>query len=154
MKRFILFAVLIALACATAASGGTINGTNGPDNLIGGNQSDTINAFAGADYVDGKAYRDFIFCGDGDDTCYGHQGADDVSGQGDDDHIYAGCNGSCIAGAGNQLYGGPGGDTLGADNNFEDELQGGEGNDTCFGDQIDTFVNCELCVIDGSHFTC
>ncbi|MEM1346697.1 MAG: calcium-binding protein, partial [Pseudomonadota bacterium] len=86
-----------------------IPGTNGNDNLSGGNDADLIQGFGGNDTLDGNGGRDTIDGGAGNDTIFG-DGGNDV------------------------LVGGAGNDSIrGGDNN--DILEGGLGADTLRGDR-------------------
>lgn len=121
----------------------TFKFTTGPDNWLGTNANETIDALAGNDILDG---------GLGFDTLLGNDGADFIAGGGGND-ILKGGNGNDILDGGTEndqlngdfgddlLYGGTGVDTLngnfgndylfgGADN---DKLNGGAGSDALDG---------------------
>ena len=105
-----------AVAAATCAGEtATIEGTSGPDTLIGTAGRDVIASFGGQDTIEGLGGGDLICAGAGNDTVYGHGGWDTI-----------------YLGPGNdKAYGGNGDDTI----------YGGEGIDTMFGnDDNDTLV--------------
>lgn len=101
--------------------GRKIFGTNGDDEILGSNHSDTIFGFRG---------DDSIFAGLGNDTVLGGRGDDLIDGGNGNDRLFGdGGNDVLVGGEGNDdLYGGRGRDLLlgGAG---RDELDGGEGND-------------------------
>jgi ELWxxDGT repeat protein len=127
-----------------------INGSDGSDDLLGGDCAESIQAFSGQDTVDGGKDNDTIDGGDGDDrltgsagndSFLGGNGNDTLTGDGGNDYLDGG-NGSDVLNAGN------GSDLLtgGEDN---DRLDGGIGNDTLDGGNgDDTFV---LRMGDGSN---
>jgi Ca2+-binding RTX toxin-like protein len=102
----LLAAALFAVASAVAA---TQTGTNGDDKLRGSEQSDSIDAGAGDDYVAGLG---------GDDTLNGGPDSDSIDGGAGNDKVYGG----------SAEYGGQG---LGRyiDNPGKELLLGGDGND-------------------------
>jgi Ca2+-binding RTX toxin-like protein len=76
----------------------TIDGTSGPDDLVGTDQNDVIHASGGADYVSGLAGPDLLYAGagndtvvgrDGNDRMYGNAGTDTLSGNEANDTIYS-----------------------------------------------------------------
>jgi Ca2+-binding RTX toxin-like protein len=108
----------------------TIDGTSGPDDLVGTDKDDVIHASGGADYVSGLAAPDLLYAGAGDDTVVGRDG---------NDRIY-GNTGSDV------LYGNHNNDTINSDGDQEkDVVKCGLGkDDTAYVDEIDWVKdNCE-----------
>ncbi len=66
----------------------TIDGTDGDDELVGGDIDNTINGFAGDDRLDGNGGDDVLNGGDGNDQLYGDDG-DDILNLGAGEHGYA-----------------------------------------------------------------
>jgi Ca2+-binding RTX toxin-like protein len=58
----------------------TIDGTSGPDDLVGTDKDDVIHASGGADYVSGLAGPDLLYAGAGNDTVVGREGNDRIYG--------------------------------------------------------------------------
>jgi ELWxxDGT repeat protein len=85
----------------------SINGTDGSDNLLGGNSSEQIQALSGNDTIDGRGGNDTIDGGDGNDRLISRGGNDN-------------------------LFGGNGNDTLNSENG-DDTLLGVQGNDVLSG---------------------
>ncbi len=106
------------------------NGTDQADIATGASTADSINTFAGNDYVFANGGNDTVYSGLGNDTIYAGAGDDFVFGEAGTDYIYGGDgNDKITGGAGlDGLYGEAGNDTLtgGAENNI---LDGGDGND-------------------------
>jgi Ca2+-binding RTX toxin-like protein len=89
-----------------------VQGSAGPDTLIGYDTADTISGLAGNDVISGRG---------GGDALDGGPGADRLEGETGDDIL--------LGGSGNdQLYGGDGNDTLGGEEG-DDYLNGGPGAD-------------------------
>ena len=114
--------------------GGTLNGGNGADTIIGqdggdsidgGDGADSITAGAGNDTVIGDDGDDFIDAGDGSDLVNSGDGQDSVNGGTGDDTINSG-DGS------DTVDGGAGADSINGMSGV-DSLIGGTGNDTLFG---------------------
>ena len=108
----------------------TIDGTSGPDDLVGTDKDDVIHASGGADYVSGLAGPDLLYAGAGNDTVVGRTG---------NDHIY-GNTGS------DTLFGNESNDTINsAGDGVKDVVKCGIGkNDTAYVDKIDWVKkNCE-----------
>ena len=108
----------------------TIDGTSGPDDLVGTDSNDVIHASGGADYVSGLAAADVLYAGAGNDTVVGR----DVN-----DRIY-GNNGS------DMLFGEEGNDTIdSAGDGQRDVVKCGRGEaDTAYVDKFDRIKkNCE-----------
>jgi Ca2+-binding RTX toxin-like protein len=102
-----------------------VQGSAGPDTLIGYDTADTISGLAGNDVISGRG---------GADTLDGGPGADRLEGEAGDDAL--------LGGSGNdQLYGGDGNDTLRGEDGDDyqnggpgaDLLDGGPGNDSMEG---------------------
>ena len=92
--------------------GSLMIGSNGDDNLLGGNYNDKLNAGSGNDVLKGGSGNDTLYAGSGNDVLKGGFGNDTL-----------------YAGSGNDvLKGGFGNDTLYAGSG-NDVLEGGEGND-------------------------
>jgi ELWxxDGT repeat protein len=140
----------------------SINGSDGSDNLLGGNSSESIQALSGQDTVDGGKGNDTIDGSEGDDRLTGNAGNDSLiggngndtlTGDGGNDHLNGG-NGSDVLNAGNgsdRLTGGEDNDLLdGGIGN--DTLDGGNGDDTFvlrMGDGSNTIVDFNLGGING-----
>ena len=130
----LLFLATLGLGVMLLGGGGvaladTIDGTSGPDDLVGTDQGDTIHGSGGLDYVSGLAASDLLYGGAGNDTVLGREG---------NDHIY-GNPGS------DRLFGNLGKDTIYSfGDRGEDVVNCGAGNDTAFVDEIDRVnKNCE-----------
>jgi Ca2+-binding RTX toxin-like protein len=108
----------------------TIDGTSGPDDLVGTDQDDVIHASEGKDYVSGLAGPDVLYAGAGNDT---------VVGRDDNDRIYGNAGSDT-------LYGNNENDTIySAGDGVRDVVKCGQGEkDTAFVDEIDWVKeNCE-----------
>jgi Ca2+-binding RTX toxin-like protein len=115
----------------------TIDGTSGPDDLVGTDKDDVIHASGGADYVSGLAGPDLLYAGTGEDT---------VVGRDDHDRIYG-------HGGSDRLFGNHGNDTIdSAGDRVRDVVKCGQGNnDTALVDEIDWVKkNCENVFLRGS----
>lgn len=118
----------------------------GDDMVNGGEGNDTIQAGDGNDFAVGGIGNDNVFLGDGDDISTPLD-IDDASMDRGDDLISGGNGDDGILDfrGSDTLLGGAGDDVLAAFG-FEDtpdpadRLEGGDGNDTLFGDNGDTFV--------------
>jgi Ca2+-binding RTX toxin-like protein len=133
-RALLLFLATLGLGVMLLGGGGvaladTIDGTSGPDDLVGTDQGDTIHGGGGLDYVSGLAASDLLYGGAGNDTVLGREG---------NDHIY-GNPGS------DMLFGNLGKDTIYSfGDRGEDVVNCGAGNDTAFVDKIDRVnKNCE-----------
>src|SRR5687768_1032542 len=78
----------------------TIDGTSGPDDLVGTDQEDVIHASGGADYVSGLAAADVLYAGAGNDTVVGREGNDRIYGNADSDTLYGNHSNDTINSAG------------------------------------------------------
>ena len=108
----------------------TIDGTSGPDDLIGTDKDDVIHGSGGKDYISGLAAPDVLYGGAGNDTVVGRDG---------NDHIY-GNTGS------DMLFGNHGNDTIdSAGDQTMDVVKCGFGeDDTAYIDKLDRVKdNCE-----------
>jgi Ca2+-binding RTX toxin-like protein len=141
MKRgvylFLVMGVLLMITAGVALAqerifcppgGGTCQGTQGPDDIIGSEEADLIDARGGDDRVRGRG---------GDDDINGGAGNDRLNGGAGNDVI--------VGGPGNdQIFGGPGNDTIDARDEESDFVDCGRGTDTVFFDEgLDQVVNCE-----------
>ena len=108
----------------------TIDGTSGPDDLVGTDKADVIHASGGKDYLSGLAEADVLYAGAGNDTVVGREGNDRIYGNAGSD----------------MLFGNEGNDTIysGGDRG-KDIVKCGQGkNDTAYVDKIDRVKdNCE-----------
>ena len=107
-----------------------LDGKDGRDNISGGGDEDNIEGNEGADELNGDGGKDAMRGGTGDDTIRGGDGDDDAGDVQNDkiDGLY-GSKGA------DTIYGGPGNDrivtgtSLDEDDNDEDEVYAGEGDD-------------------------
>jgi Ca2+-binding RTX toxin-like protein len=108
----------------------TIDGTSGPDDLVGTDKDDVIHASGGADYVSGLAAHDLLYAGAGNDTVVGREGNDRIYGNSGSD----------------ELFGEEGNDTINsAGDQTKDIVKCGQGDaDTAYVDKVDWVKkNCE-----------
>jgi Ca2+-binding RTX toxin-like protein len=150
--------LLVAFVAAPVAQAANINGTPGPDHLVGTTRGDRIRGLGGADWVSARNGRDDVFGGVGPDELHGNGGRDFVTGGKGPDSIFGGGGPDALIGdfgndvvrggkgrdiLGNpapnfgyqgddRLIGGPGIDALLEDGNGNDVLRGG-GNKTSHG---------------------
>jgi Ca2+-binding RTX toxin-like protein len=106
--------------------GGQLSGTDGPDQLVGGEGDDEIRGFGAADFIPAGVGNDVIYGGSGDDTMWAEEGNDVIYGGDGDDMDMMGGKGQDV------LYGGDGNDFLDAmigDWQQRDRLYCGEGID-------------------------
>jgi hypothetical protein len=108
----------------------TIDGTSGPDDLVGTDKDDVIHASGGADYVSGLAGPDLLYAGAGNDTVVGRDGNDRIYGNVGSDTLFGNQSNDTINSAGDQE---------------RDVVKCGIGkNDTAYVDKIDRVKeNCE-----------
>src|SRR5215216_6804524 len=66
----------------------TIDGTSGPDDLVGTDKADVIHASGGEDYVSGLAAADVLYAGAGNDTVVGREGNDRIYGNAGTDMLF------------------------------------------------------------------
>lgn len=126
-------------------SGGTITGSDNPNEIwnddgartiMGLGGSDKIQSGAGADLIDGGTGNDVIIAGDGNDHLVGSSGNDYLVGWTGSDTIEGGAGNDTLIGGeyltdteGDILLGGEGDDALYGGDLGEDTLDGGEGSD-------------------------
>ena len=135
---------------------GTIQGTNGDDQLAATTTANTVYGLQGNDTILGTANKDNLYGGAGNDTIRGGQGNDFIEGNQGRDTLYGGRGSDVIKGGdgADTIYGGRGADFLsggkGADVIYggrgNDFISGGKGNDTLFGGA----GNDHLCGCDGN----
>jgi Ca2+-binding RTX toxin-like protein len=80
----------------------TIDGTTGPDDLVGTDKEDVIYASEGRDYVSGLAAADVLYAGDGNDTVVGRDGNDRIYGNGGSDLLFGNQGNDTINSAGDK----------------------------------------------------
>src|SRR5215204_4983997 len=80
----------------------TIDGTSGPDDLVGTDQEDIIHASGGADYVSGLAGPDVLYAGAGNDSVVGRDGNDRIYGNTGSDRLFGNRNNDTINSSGDQ----------------------------------------------------
>jgi Ca2+-binding RTX toxin-like protein len=132
---------------ATTSGGDTMSGGGGNDLVVGQSGDDTVSGGAGDDAVEGNAGDDTVTGDDGNDELVGGSwtgGSYDASAPGRFDHlegnggndVLVGDNGSVTPQV--RLYDVPApGATVAASSAGRDELLGGDGNDTAFGQSAD-----------------
>ncbi|MFN3936249.1 MAG: hypothetical protein ACK4KW_01615 [Gemmobacter sp.] len=123
-----------------------LEGTPGPDRLVGTALNDTLYVGDGADLIFGGEtaadVRDVIYGGNGNDTIDGGHGNDELRGDAGDDVLIGGFGADTLIGGegndrldggalGDVLFGGPGNDYFNGGFGF-DRLNGGAGADTFF----------------------
>ncbi|HEV8530327.1 MAG TPA: calcium-binding protein [Methylomirabilota bacterium] len=108
-----------------------IQGTGGPDTLIGYETPDSISGLGGNDVISGRGGNDTLDGGPGADRLDGEAGDDSLRGGAGNDQLYGGSDDDALSGevGDDYLDGGTGADRLdgGADN---DSMNGGRGPDT------------------------
>jgi Ca2+-binding RTX toxin-like protein len=134
MRRRALL-IMVTIGLGVLLSGGvaladTIDGTSGPDDLVGTDNEDVIHASGGKDYLSGLAAADVLYAGAGNDTAVGREGNDRIYGNTGTD----------------MLFGEEGNDTINSSGDRErDVVKCGQGDaDTVYVDEIDWVKeNCE-----------
>lgn len=111
--------VLATPAVAAEEAPCTTVGTNASDDMNGTNEHDVVCARAGGDYVQAHDGPDTVFGARGQDTLVGGQGPDTVMGGRENDDLFA------------------------IDEKANDVIDGGSGEDSCYGDLGDVFHDCE-----------
>ncbi len=99
-------AVLILAIGAGIAYAATIQGTSGPDHLVGTPERDTIYGYKGTDVLEGLAGTDTLQGGAGPDDIFGGPGADVLRGRDGDDELFGGVDGKIdefFCGKGNDI---------------------------------------------------
>lgn len=130
MQRSVVVGAVVAALCVSlillaapwvvsATPPCTDVGTKGRDQLIGDGNRDVLCAKGGQDYVHGKGGPDEARGGDGSDTLVGGEGWDQLRGLDGPDEIFA------------------------VDGLATEVIDGGRGEDRCYGDVGDQFDNCE-----------
>jgi Ca2+-binding RTX toxin-like protein len=134
MRRRVLL-IMVAMGLGVLLLGGvaladTIDGTSGPDDLVGTDNDDVIYASGGNDYVSGLAAGDVLYAGAGDDTVVGRDGNDRIYGNPGSDELYGNHHNDTIDSAGDRR---------------KDVVKCGQGeDDTAYVDEIDWVKNnCE-----------
>ena len=154
MKKILFVLALFVLTLPISASAATIQcqeglpyecyGTGSDDTIHGSSVYDEIFAEGGDDWVQAHSGNDYVFGNAGADILYGASGHDEIYGGGGRDTLNGGCPSTCTAGS-NYLNGGNHDDTIYAENNFADVVNGGDGFDTCRVDQsLDGWSECEV----------
>ena len=108
----------------------TIDGTSGPDDLVGTDKADVIHASGGKDYLSGLAAADVLYAGAGNDTVVGREGNDRIYGNAGSDVLFSNENNDTIYSGGDR---------------GRDVVKCGQGeDDTAYVDKIDQVKNnCE-----------
>ena len=118
-----------------------VDGSDGDDNLFGGENAEQINGFGGRDRIDGGGGDDTIDGGEGDDRLISNSGNNSLLGGNGNDQLNGGAgNDTLDGGEGSDRLNGLAGDDslLGGDGN--DSLSGGENNDTLDGGDGDDIL--------------
>jgi hypothetical protein len=113
-----------------------LDGTSGPDVIMGFGGADIINGNGGDDLICAGNGADTITGGDGKDRIYAENGTDTVYGNKKSDRIYGGNGNDTLYGNGgtrDRLFGGDGTDTLNGGTGTDDRCTLGE-----------TYANCEI----------
>src|SRR5215204_6251872 len=134
MRRRALL-IMLSMALGVLLLGGgvalaeTIDGTSGPDDLVGTDKADVIHGSGGEDYVSGLAAADVLYAGAGNDTVVGREGNDRIYGNAGTD----------------MLFGNQGNDAIYAGDRVRDVVKCGRGkSDTAYVDKEDWVKeNCE-----------
>src|SRR5215203_5603970 len=95
----IMLGVLLLGGVALAA---TIDGTSGPDDLVGTDKDDVIHGSGGKDYISGLAAPDVLYGGAGNDTVVGRDGNDHIYGNTGSDMLFGNHGNDTIDSAGDQ----------------------------------------------------
>jgi Ca2+-binding RTX toxin-like protein len=134
MRRRVLL-ILATMGLGVLLLGGvaladTINGTSGPDDLIGTDKDDVIHGSGGKDYISGLAAGDLIYAGAGNDTVVGRDGNDRIYGNAGYDLLFGNESNDTITSAGDE---------------GKDVVKCGRGkDDTAYVDEMDRIKeNCE-----------
>jgi hypothetical protein len=114
----------------TPRGGGTAQGSNASERMVGFQHDDSIDGKLGNDCIDTGAGDDTAFGRGGDDIVFGGIGDDRLEGGGGDDSIHGGDGNDRLSGGqgGDSLYGGPGDDVINAGGGG-DLVSAGPGND-------------------------
>jgi hypothetical protein len=113
-----------------------LEGTSGPDSLVGGGTGDVIFGFGGDDRIEGRGGHDCLVGGPGDDILRGQDGYDLLTGGPGDDRL--------VGGPGANAYdAGPGRDFVDARNGRRELVRCGSGRDRARLDKSDRARSCE-----------
>jgi hypothetical protein len=125
-----LLGVVLLLGGGGVALADTIDGTSGPDDLVGTDNNDVIHASGGKDYISGLAAPDVLYAGAGNDTVVGRDGNDRIYGNTGSDMLFGNHGNDTIDSAGDRAI---------------DDVKCGFGeDDTAYVDKIDRVKdNCE-----------
>ena len=85
-----------------AALADTMDGTSGPDDLVGTDKDDVIHGSGGKDYISGLAAPDVLYAGAGNDTVVGRDGNDRIYGNTGSDMLFGEEGNDTIDSAGDQ----------------------------------------------------
>lgn len=120
----------------------TMFGGDGDDMITAGSDDDMVFGEGGDDVIDAGTGDDMVLGGDGDDFIEGQAGFDVLSGDAGNDTLFSFRVDATFSDPGNQLYGGPGNDTLHASNGdfLMDALFGEGGNDLLLGSAAAEFM--------------
>lgn len=134
-----------------------MNGTVAKEVFIGSSHSDSINGGGGDDTICAGSGDDSVSGGGGDDRVFGEKGNDSINGGDGKDNLYGGDDDDVLTGGfgEDRLFGDDDDDTLnGLDDGdpgppahpapYEDELEGGDEEDTCTADNNDDMKDCEF----------
>ena len=134
MRRRALL-IMLSMALGVLLGGGvalaeTVDGTSGPDDLVGTDKADVIHGSGGEDYLSGLAAADVLYAGAGNDTVVGREGNDRIYGNAGSDMLFGNENNDTINSAGDR---------------GKDIVKCGQGdNDTAYVDKADWVKkNCE-----------
>jgi len=113
-----------------------LHGGDADDYLYGGDGSDQIWGDEGNDYLNGGRGDDTIYGGDGGDRIEGGAGADTIRGGAGNDNIQAGGYGLLDQDGSdtvNIIFGDDGDDSISGGYSLKDQMHGGEGRDSLYG---------------------
>jgi Ca2+-binding RTX toxin-like protein len=130
--------------------GRDLEGTAGPDTLLGASSADRLRGLAGDDVLSGFGGNDLLDGGPGNDTLDGGAGRDVVMGGAGSDFISGGDGANVLMGGPGDdvLLGGAGPDVI-SGGSGNDRIEGGPGNDTLRGGPgADVFVFADGAGID------
>ncbi|MEX0317297.1 MAG: spondin domain-containing protein [Ruegeria sp.] len=116
--------------------------TNGNDDIVGGDEAETINAGNGNDIVEAGGGDDVVNGGNGDDDLFGEDGNDQLSGGNGDDNLDGGEGADALRGGRGDdlLEGGDGADRI-EGGRGDDEIEGGAGDDIICAGVGDDIIN-------------